>query len=64
MKYSDVVVRLSGEDGNAFSIIARVTRALKRAGYVDEAEEFASQAMDCTSHEGLIAFVMETVSVE
>lgn len=30
--YPDVEVQLSGEDGNAFYIIGRVTRALRRAG--------------------------------
>jgi hypothetical protein len=31
-KYPDVKVRLAGEDGNAFAIIGRVSRALDRAG--------------------------------
>ncbi len=33
---TSVVVQLSGEDGNAFSIMGRVYRAMKRAG-VDQA---------------------------
>jgi hypothetical protein len=28
----DITVALTGEDGNAFSILARVTKALKRNG--------------------------------
>lgn len=32
----DVEVQLSGEDGNAFSIMARVQRALKQAGATPE----------------------------
>ncbi|EHB0249753.1 hypothetical protein JZO58_001705 [Campylobacter coli] len=32
MKYPNVYVKLVGEDGNAFSILARVSNALKKAG--------------------------------
>jgi hypothetical protein len=40
-KYPDVTVRLSGEDGNAFLIIGRVSRALRRAGVpADEVYQF------------------------
>lgn len=35
--YPDVVVPLVGEDGNAFAILGRVTRALQDAG-VDEVQ--------------------------
>jgi hypothetical protein len=31
-KYPHITVQLTGEDGNAFSILGRVTRAMKRAG--------------------------------
>ncbi len=34
-KFPDVVVQLSGEDGNAFSILGRVQKAMHRAN-VDE----------------------------
>ena len=36
-KYPEITVQLSDEDGNAFAIIGRVTRALRRGG-VDNAE--------------------------
>ena len=32
IKYPDIQVRLVGEDGNAFAILGRVSKALKRAG--------------------------------
>jgi len=32
IRYPDVHVDLSGEDGNAFAIIGRVSKALRRAG--------------------------------
>ena len=45
-KYPDVYVPLAGEDGNAFSIMGRVTKALKRAGATsEEITEFREQAM-------------------
>ena len=46
VKYPDIEVRLSGEDGNAFFIIGRVSKALKQAGVpADEVDEFLSEAM-------------------
>ena len=45
-KYPDIVVQLSGEDGNAFFIIGRVTKAMKRAGVEHpEIVKFREQAM-------------------
>jgi len=32
MKYPNIEVELVGSDGNAFSIIAKVTKALRRGG--------------------------------
>lgn len=34
-KYPDVEVQLAGEDGNAYAILGRVMRALRRAGAGD-----------------------------
>lgn len=45
-KYPDVTVQLTGEDGNAFFIIGRVSQALRRAGVDnDEIEAFRKEAM-------------------
>ncbi len=45
MKYPDVTVNLSNNDGNAFFIIARTVMALRRSG-VDEPtiDEYRKQA--------------------
>lgn len=44
--YPDVEVQLSGEDGNAFSIIGRVSRELRKAGApAEEVERFREEAM-------------------
>ena len=46
IKYPDIQVRLVGEDGNAFAILGRVSKALKRAG-VDRSDidKFKAEAM-------------------
>ena len=40
MKYPEVQVQLSGNDGNAYAILGAVTNALKKAG-VEKAERDA-----------------------
>ena len=46
VRYPDVEVDLSGEDGNAFFIIGRVSKALRRAGAgASEVEAFRAEAM-------------------
>jgi hypothetical protein len=45
-KFPNIEVQLSGEDGNAFFIIGRVSKALKKAGHIKEAEKFRTEAMD------------------
>ena len=46
VKYPEIVVQLSGEDGNAFSIIGRVSKALRRAGVAStEVDKFTTDAM-------------------
>lgn len=44
VKYPHVHVKMVGEDGNAFSILGRVSKAMKRAGLRAEAEEFLTEA--------------------
>ena len=46
-KYPDISVQLTGEDGNAFAVIASVSKALKRGGAgPDEVASFRTQALD------------------
>lgn len=64
VKYPDITVRLIGEDGNAFFILGKVQRALRRAR-VDEAEiaEFMTEATS-GDYNRLLATVMDWVEVE
>ena len=63
-RYPDVVVPLSGEDGNAFFIIARTSMALRRAGVPrEEITMFQEEAM-FSDYDNVIQTVMEWVSTE
>lgn len=43
-KFPDIEVYLSDEDGNAFIIIGKVQRALRRAGEAEAATQFRAEA--------------------
>jgi len=62
VKYPDIYVPLVGEDGNAYAILARVSKALKRAG-VSQAEvaEFYAQATS-DDYDHLLRTVLAWVS--
>ena len=57
-------VRMVGEDGNAFAIIGRVSKALKGAGYRDKAREWQAAAMACESHDALLCLVFDYADVD
>lgn len=63
-KFPDVKVKLVGEDGNAFSILGRVKRAMNDAGvehsYIDDFIENATSG----DYNHLLQVVMDTVSVD
>ena len=61
-KYPKVKVRLSGEDGNVFSIIGRVVHALKRAGEEAAAQEFQAKAFSAHSYDEVLSLCMATVT--
>lgn len=62
-KFDDVHVQLSGEDGNVFAIIARVSKAMKKAGYIDEAYVFCKAAAEADSYDAVLRLCMQTVDV-
>jgi len=63
-KHPDVTVKLTGEDGNAFSIISRVSNGLRRAGYRDSAEEVKRKLFECQDYDSVLQMTMEYVEVE
>lgn len=63
VKYPQVQVQLSGEDGNAGLIMGRVTRAMKRAGIsTAEQDAYRMEAMK-GSYDELIQTTMRWVTV-
>ena len=64
VKYPQVKVELVGQDGNAFSIIGRVTGAMRRAGLTaEQRKEFTDEATS-GDYDHLLQTVMEFVSVD
>ena len=63
MTKSNVQVKLTGKDGNAFAIIGNVSRALKTAGHRDLADEMVTRCMNAESYDQLLQIVMEYVIV-
>ena len=43
--YPEVKVRLTGSDGNAFAIMGKVSKALKRAGHGDVVDKYTEESM-------------------
>ena len=61
--HPEVVVRLTGTDGNAFAILGAVTRALARAGVAKaERDAFLAEATSGT-YDNLLATAMRWVTV-
>ena len=56
-------VQLSGEDGNVFSIIGRVSGALRKAKLPDKAEEFTDKAFGAGSYNEVLRLAMEYCDV-
>lgn len=62
-KYPNVTVQLSGEDGNAFSIMGAVRRALRRAGVSDdEVKQYMDESMS-GDYDNLLRTAMRWVDV-
>jgi hypothetical protein len=56
--------KLIDKDGNVFSIIGRVRRALKRAGQQAQADEFSKKAMNAKSYDEVLQMCFDYVEVE
>ena len=61
-KYPNIRVQMVGRDGNAFSIIGRVTKALRNARVpVKERKKFQAEAM-ATDYNNVLQTVMKWVT--
>jgi hypothetical protein len=63
VKYPEINIPLVGEDGNAFSILGRVQRIMKRNGLHDEIENFRTEATS-GDYDNLLRTVMAWFSVD
>ena len=64
IKYPAIVVQLAGVDGNAFNVMAVVTKALKGCGICKaERDEFLAEAMS-GDYDHLLQTCMKWVTVE
>jgi hypothetical protein len=64
VQFPTVTVHLStGQDGNIFSIMGAVTRALKSAGHADAVEDFVKELTSTDSYDAALQVVQRTVSV-
>ena len=63
MPKTDVKVKLIGEDGNAFAILGKVSKALRRAGHGGLVEEYQKEAMS-GDYDHLLATTIEYVEVD
>ena len=62
-KYPKNKVKLTGEDGNAFSILGRVTKALRKASVsTEERDKFQAEATS-GDYDHLLATAMRWVDV-
>lgn len=61
--YPNVVVQLTGEDGNAFNIIGRTAAALSREVSSAAATAYSEAAFESDSYDALLRHTMRTVTV-
>lgn len=63
VKYPEIEVQLTGNDGNAYAIMGSVRRALKRAKISsDEIDEYVKQSMS-GDYDNLLRVAMSWVTV-
>lgn len=62
-KHPEIEVQLSGEDGNAFAILGRVTEAMRRAGVSEEERDEFMQEATSGDYDKLLQVCMRWVNV-
>lgn len=64
VKFPDVKVQLTGQDGNAYAIMGAVQRAMRRAEIPqEEIESYLNRSMNSESYDELLQVAMDTVTV-
>lgn len=63
IKYPEIEVQLTGQDGNAFTIMGIVTKAMKKAGIPkEEIDKYREESMS-GDYNNLLVTAMKTVTV-
>jgi hypothetical protein len=62
-KFPHIRIKLTGDDGNAFGIMARVARVMKEAGVDEEDIKAYRDACKSGDYNHLLRVTMETVDV-
>jgi hypothetical protein len=63
-KYKNITVQLTGQDGNAFAIMAKVSGALRKESVPEsEVEEYLAESME-GDYDNLLRTAMNWVNVE
>lgn len=63
-KYKNITVQLTGQDGNAFAIMAKVSGALRKESVPEsEVEEYLAESME-GDYDNLLRTAMSWVNVE
>lgn len=63
-RYPDVTVRLVGENGNAFFILGKVVRAMRKAGLTQhQINEYVEEAQS-GDYDNLLRVTMKYVNIE
>ncbi|WP_286030891.1 hypothetical protein [Helicobacter pullorum] len=64
VKYPQITIKLVGEDGNAFAILARVDAALRKANISKEIRELFKKEATSKDYNHLLQVVMQWVNAE
>ena len=64
IKFPEVEVQLTGNDGNAYAIMGAVQKAMRRAEIPQhEIEEYLNKSMNSQSYDELLQVALKTVTV-
>jgi hypothetical protein len=58
------VVQLVGQDGNVFNLLGICSRALKKAGKLEDAKLIQQRVFSCGSYEEALGILSEYVEIE
>lgn len=62
-KYPDIIVQLTGEDGNAYAVLGKVSRALRQADVPEDERQAFLQEATAGDYDRLLQVVMQWVEV-